>query len=120
MKPSTDVWAFLIELYRRMALKSPKFFQVFQIIGIVAGLLCGLPAFLDSIGVVLPEPIKAIESKVVGVAAVVMWAMAKLPVIDNKQPETGSGKPVPSDKVLPFTTAATLPRQETGEERSRY
>lgn len=102
------VMNWLIETYKRMALKSPSYFQVFQKIGLIATIIVGIPAFFDElkgfgINIPLPEQWEAIQSKVIGMAGLVMWLMAKLPV---KQPPTDNGQPVPKREALPFTSAA--------------
>ena len=105
MKPTTDVMAWLIEFIKRFSLKSPRFFQVFQTIGLIAGLITGIPLFLEQlqglgINIPLPEVWVRVQSKVIAAAAGVMWLMAKLPV---NQPPTDNGQPVPKKEALPFT-----------------
>lgn len=105
----TDVMAFIVELLRRFSLKSPKFFQVLQTISIIAGLITGLPEFIDllnSMGanINLPEIWLAVQSKVIMWASIVLWMAAKLPVENPEQPKTGDGKLVARTKALPFTT----------------
>lgn len=41
----TIIGDFLLQIVKRLTLESPKFFKVFQIIGIVASLITGIPEF---------------------------------------------------------------------------
>lgn len=106
---SSAIMDFIVELMKRFALKSPKFFQVLQIIAIIATLATGVPEFVDLLNSItglhinLPDFWESIQSKTVAISALVMWLMAKLPVTNQQQPITGSGKTVSPWKALPYT-----------------
>jgi hypothetical protein len=77
----TDFSAFMIELYKRFALKSPKFFQVLQVVGIIAAFLGFIPkiaAFLD-----IPIPQNHTLAIILKVAGATTLFMAKLPVLNS-------------------------------------
>lgn len=74
---------FITELLNRFKLASPSFFQVFQNLGIIAGILTGIPLFLTTfqteLGIKLPEIVHVLSQKAAVGGAIVMWFMAKLP-----------------------------------------
>ncbi len=103
MKQQTDVMAFLIELIKRFSLKSPKFFQVIQAVGLIAGLITGVPEFLQLLGMQLPAAIAPFASKTIAAASSVLWIMAKLPVdpkamLESKMPFTTKNQRVINKK----------------------
>lgn len=108
MQPKTDVAAFLLELYQRMSLKSPRFFQVLQAIGMAAALITGIPLFIQQVemftGLEIPMPdvVNHWVTRVVFWCGVIVKLMAKLPVV---QPPIDNGVPVPKKEALPFTSA---------------
>jgi hypothetical protein len=109
MKPNTDVAAFLIEMYKRMSLKSPRFFQILQAVGMAAALITGIPLFIQQIEmftglkIALPDVVNHWVVRVVFWCGVVVKVMAKLPV---HQPPIEDGEKIPKAEALPFTTAA--------------
>ena len=74
----------LIELLRRLISDTPKIFKSLRNLQIVLALITGLPYFLMENGVVLPEAIQAIASKVVFYASIVGSVIAQLTVTDPK------------------------------------
>lgn len=109
MQPSSDVMAFLVELYKRMSLKSPAFFQVLQTLGMIAALITGIPLFLQQLSMFtgmeinLPGPVNGMFVRVVFWCGLVVKLMAKLPVTDPDRPVTKAGRPVSTIKNMPFT-----------------
>ena len=80
MEKQTALIAFLKETINRFGLKSPKFFQVYQMIGLVLtgiGFIPDIITWLD----LTPTPIVSkYVSLAVKVAGGIMWLMAKIPV----------------------------------------
>jgi hypothetical protein len=109
MQPSTDVAAFLVELYKRMSLKSPRFFQILQAIGMAAALITGIPLFIQQVEmftglhIALPDVVNHWVTRVIFWCGVMVKIMAKLPV---HQPPTDHGEPVTKKEALPFTSVA--------------
>lgn len=109
MQQSSDITAFLVELYKRMSLKSPKFFQVLQGIGMVAALVTGIPLFLQQIEmftgmkITLPEIVNSTLIRIVFWCGVIVKVMAKLPVSDPDKPVTNTGRIAAPRKVMPYT-----------------
>lgn len=106
---SNDVAAFLVELYKRMALKSPKFFQVLQAIGMTAALVTGIPLFIQQLEmftglkIALPDVVNHWIVRVVFWCGIVIKVMAKLPVTDPSKPVTPDGRIAAARKVMPYT-----------------
>lgn len=96
--------AFLEELFNRFALKSPKFFQILQKVGIVLLAITGIPEALlilkTSVGIdlwtYLPEAVQWFASKTIALAGILLWVLAKLPVQNSTTVMNTSNK-------LPFT-----------------
>lgn len=82
---------FLIELLKRFASRTPKFFKILQILAGAAAIITGLPLLLDQVGITLPEALKILENKAVAIAAVVAAFLAQL-VQEDKPSE-----PVPTE-----------------------
>lgn len=74
---------FLADLLKRLISPNSKFFSILQKIALVLSLITGLPAFLEAQGVVLPEAIATIASKVVSIASLVAAFIAQLTVSDT-------------------------------------
>lgn len=90
---------FLKELYSRFPLKTPKFFQVFQFIGILSIVVGGIPDVLHWLEIT-PSPLfSKVLTKCLEACGAITWAMAKLPV------EHATTIATKTD-MLPFTTAA--------------
>jgi len=106
MKYQTDLSAFLIEAYQRLSLKSPRFFQVLQTIGMIAALLTGIPLFIQQLEMFtgleinLPDVVNGIVIRIVFWCGLIVKIMAKLPVTP---PPTDNGVQVPQEEALPFT-----------------
>lgn len=70
---------FLAELSTRLFSKNPKFFDIVQMIALVAGGLSGLVFYLQSIGVDMPGLFKVLGNVNVLVTSVVSIILAQLP-----------------------------------------
>jgi hypothetical protein len=92
----------LSELLARFSLKSPKFFQVLQTIGVVCAFLGGVPKILEDNNIHLGEPFATYVNKgialAVTVAGIVTWILGKLPVSQDVMTQAKA-----ADK-LPYTT----------------
>lgn len=101
MKYNSDILAFLVESYKRLSAKSPRIFQVWQAIGMIAALITGIPLFLQQVemftGLQLPLPdvVNHWITRVVFWCGLVVKLMAKLPV---------STPPDQNPQDNPFTT----------------
>ena len=71
---------FIAEMFTRMFGKTPWFFNVIKIIGVITALVTGLPEFLNDAGIILPDAWAAIGSKVVSIASLVATFIAQLTV----------------------------------------
>lgn len=78
-----QVTDFLVDLVRRFLAKTPKFFKWVQVISLVAALVTGLPGFLETVGIALPEKLAVLQNKVVAIAALVSAFVAQLAVSDS-------------------------------------
>lgn len=76
---------FFLELIQRFLAKTPKFFKYIRLAGIALAIVTGLPAFLEGVGVVLPESIALVANKVVAIAASVGAFIAQLTVHNNEK-----------------------------------
>jgi hypothetical protein len=80
--------SFLAELVLRVFGKTPHFFKVVQVVSIIIAAVTGLPDFLNSIGLDLPESFDVIANKVISIAAIVAAFIAQLTVTtDTKKQE---------------------------------
>lgn len=86
---------FLIELGQRFLSKTPKFFKIVRLLGIIAGIVTGIPALLESNGVILPDALLPISSKLVSICGWVVAFVAQLTTTDsgilNKSSDSGGG-----------------------------
>lgn len=80
---------FLNEILLRLFSSKPWFFKVVQGISIATALITGLPEWLSSSGVILPEAWMAISSKVVSIAAAVAAFVAQLTVTSDYKAKEG-------------------------------
>jgi hypothetical protein len=71
---------FIKELLIRLFGKTPWFFKVVQVLAILTALVTGLPSFLESAGLDLPDSWDVISSKVVSIAALVGAFVSQLTV----------------------------------------
>jgi hypothetical protein len=100
----SDLIAWLQETFRRMALKSPHFFQVYQTIGAIAVGVGFIPDALQWLDFTPNEIISKYIALAIKVAGAVMWFMAKMPVTDPKKPVDGkTGEQQAIGEVMPFT-----------------
>jgi len=95
-----NVFDFLKEFVTRLGKKNPKFFTILSYILTAAGLITGIPAFLEYTGVVLPEALQVLSSKVVAYAAAVGVFLTNLTVDDAT--EVAAAEP----EKLPVTAKA--------------
>lgn len=70
---------FLAELVTRLFSKNPKFFDVVQVVSLIAGGLSGLVYYLQSVGVDMPGLFKVIGNVHVLVSSVITIILAQLP-----------------------------------------
>jgi type III secretory pathway component EscS len=68
---------FAIEAVIRFFSKTPWFFKVIQVITVIVAVITGLPEFLFSAGVDLPDAWDAVSSKIISVAAVIGTIVAQ-------------------------------------------
>lgn len=85
----SDIASFLGQIIKRFVAPSPTFFKVVKYISVAVALITGLPAFLQENGIVLPEAIEVISSKVIMWAGVVSALIAQLTVNDQAKVEKG-------------------------------
>ncbi len=110
MNNSNLFLAFLQELFKRFATKSPKFFQIFQWISGAATAITGLPAFLTQLGVTLPPAVLAVENKfiaAVSLGALFMSMLTTQSTINSISPQGVANKQTNPEK-LPFTAAVEV------------
>lgn len=113
--------AWFIEFYKRFGLKTPKFFQVLQIVGIIAAIVGFIPDALQYLEVTTTPIIDRYVSLAVKVAGGITWLISKLPAVNantvafhsNSLPFTEKKK-IEGKEPTPATTAALL----TGEENT--
>lgn len=109
MQFSTDLGKFLVELWQRMSLKSPKFFQVVQGIGMAAALITGIPlaiqqfSMITGVEIALPDVVNFWVIRVIFWCGVVTKIIGKLPVTSTDRPVTSDGKVEAKTEVLPYT-----------------
>lgn len=101
----------LVENFKRIATKSPKFFQIWSWISGLLTALTGLPVFIHSIAATahlqLPEAWTAIENRSVALLAAGVFFMSLFPTQAPVAAVTPSGDSVKvgSKEALPFTAA---------------
>lgn len=76
---------FAAETIERLFSKTPWYFRVIKIVGIIVAVITGLPSFLTEAGIVLPEAINAIANQTVAIAASVAVVISQLAKVE---PET--------------------------------
>lgn len=95
--------SWVVEVYNRFGLKSPKFFQTLQLIGLIAlgvGFIPDALKWLDLTPTLIVDKVIAVAVKVAGG---ITWVISKLPVTSTVSP-VEDGKTVNGYRVLPFTT----------------
>ena len=109
---------FFAEMFKRLFAKSPLFFKIIQIVGVIVAVITGLPAFLESVHIVLPDAWSAIESKVISIAALVGAFVAAL-TVDRTTPGNNVLKVSRDGRfLLPFTAKYENKRIEVKEDVS--
>jgi hypothetical protein len=100
----SDFMAWFTETFKRFALKTPHFFQVYQTIGIICVGVGFLPDVLEWADITPNDVISKYLALAIKVAGGVMWLMAKLPVSDPKKPVDGkTGEQQAINDVMPFS-----------------
>lgn len=96
---------FLSEIFTRLKTKSPKFFQIWQLISGIVVAVSGLPGFLQMLSITLPPQFLVLENKTVAVAASVAFLMSALTTQGTSVVVDGSGTVLKktNEKNLPFT-----------------
>ena len=97
--------AFFAELVKRLFAKSPLFFRIITIVGIIVAIITGLPAILTALNVTLPDFWLGIENKVVAIAAIVgtfisMLTVERTALVPGNQVVTAQAE---GKVFLPFT-----------------
>jgi|SRR5687767_7251708 len=96
------------ESWNRFFGDTPPYFKPIMIIGAVATTISGIPDALVEMNVTLPTVIKVLADKVIWIAGIVAFIVAKLPVQRTPVGQTEEGKAimVSDEKALPFTADA--------------
>lgn len=68
------------DLILRFLAKEPKLFAALKWIGIVLTIICGVPAWLETYGIVLPETLMLVANKYIGIAGAVAAFISSLTV----------------------------------------
>ena len=76
---------FLAELVVRLLGKTPAFFKIVQIISVVIAIITGLPTFLQSAGVDLPDAWDSVVLQVISVAGMVGAFISQLTVTSEEK-----------------------------------
>lgn len=99
--------AFLQELFKRFATKSPTFFRIWQIVFAVVSAATGIPELLQWFGVDLPPQLDFLANKVIATASTVGYLMAALTTQSTTVGVTHEGEVVKktNEVRLPFTAA---------------
>lgn len=104
---------FIIELFQRVATKSPKFFQIWQWISGLLAAITGLPEVIKYVsakaGIDLPAVFTTFENKYIGLVSTGAFIMAFLTTASKPAVVTTTGVLKQTDeKVLPFTATQEL------------
>lgn len=112
MNTKANFAAFIAELWKRFPLKTPKFFQILQAVGIVAAGIGFIPDALTYLELT-PTPIMSHYLEIVlKVAGIVTWIMAKLPVENATRVSLNTNH-------MPFTAAAKKEAQITDNQTKK-
>jgi hypothetical protein len=98
---------FIVEFFKRLSTKSPKFFQIITLVSTILALVSGLPYFFDFIGVHLPAKLLSLENIVLAKCAATAAIISALTSQSKPVATTTDGtifKTTDTSK-LPFTTA---------------
>lgn len=100
--------AFVSEFFQRLFQKSPKFFAILNTISVIVAIVTGLPGFLASVGIHLPDALAVLQNQIVAWAAIVALIIGKLPTPSTPVGITESGDVLKktNQKVLPFTASS--------------
>ncbi|HEX8334509.1 MAG TPA: hypothetical protein VF622_17930 [Segetibacter sp.] len=92
---------FIIELFQRFALKSPKFYQKLQTVGLVALGIGFVPEILELLEITVTGQVAKYIGLAVKVAGAFTWLLAKTPVIEATSEQKYN--PHIETKVLPYS-----------------
>lgn len=101
-----QILPFLQEILQRLKHKSPRFFQIFNVINGLLALFAGIPAILTEFDIILPPHWAAIVLKLAGMAGGWGWIMTKLTVQRDPVTDTDGQVLQNSKAALPFTKKA--------------
>lgn len=74
---------FILELISRLFSKNPKFFKIIQVISAIIAIITGLPEYLTSLGIVLPDNLITLENKTIAIASIVAMIIAQFPTQES-------------------------------------
>lgn len=103
---------FLIEIWKRLTMKSPKLFIYLQWVTGLLTAITGLPTLLDKVFLILnwtpPAAFAVFENKTVALCSLVGLFFSMLPVQNDTKAKSSDGQPlkVTDNKKLPFTARA--------------
>lgn len=75
---------FFIDIWRRLCAKTPVFFKIWQVIGIISTLIVKAPDFLNSVGLNLPVTIEPYKT-IITTAGIVIAFMSQFAVSTNSK-----------------------------------
>jgi hypothetical protein len=95
----------LKENLSRLFTKSPKFFRIWNLIGALLTIICGIPLLLKQCGIELDEPLNSLSNKLVTGAGIAMFWMTKLTSQSAPVSITQQGEVIKkvNEEKLPFT-----------------
>lgn len=111
MQQQNPLLAFLQESLQRLFKKSPKFFRIWQIVLGFTALVTGLPALLESFGIVLPEALTILQNKIIGA---ITFGGAIMTMLSTSSTVVGVA---PNGEVLKKTDQKALPFTAQNEEK---
>ena len=88
----------LQESFQRMAMKSPKFFRIWQIISGLCTMATGIPYLLVQFNITLPEPLASLSNKALLFFSAGAWFMAQFPIKNTVVPQPEGKLPFSSNK----------------------
>ncbi len=95
-KLPANIPAWFIEFFKRFALKTPKFFQVLQLAGIIATVAGFIPDILVWLSITPNEVVSKYLTVILKVAGATTWIVSKLPA-------TNVTAVIDNSNALPFT-----------------
>lgn len=97
---------FLQEMIQRLFTKSPKFFQIWQMISAATAAVTGLPDLLKAISIQLPPTLLTFENKTVGIASTAVLFFTLMTSQSTVVAKDTTGTPLKQTDTgsLPFTS----------------